>query len=992
MVFGKSKPRPQAREPSPPQQQQMQQQRGNEGYEKLKAEDLERKEWVKRAHKSDCAKSIDALFGGKFPAEKVIQLKSDIFEQIYTSMGEEVDPDDILRAVVVHYQKFNMIFTVLLSILTLGLFLLFKPRDDDTVLVLTKRDRRVLTIRKERTNFCEGRNSGAVLMFARYLVFLFLVLSIPGLLYIIFWESTHPTVGADESIIEEIMDHENDVLHFYDLKRKKKTLKTWFIAVVLFIFAFWLYTNVPRGTHGRRTQMNYSANNLCCAQFTHTGGGFRRRGELRLFFGKYPTQAVLDLGGTISWGQVAGPVPPSELGRKGFSTPALLTFLTLALSVITIMDSGFSWADRSVAFGHMAFSMQFCREATTKRLCNQRRCRAWAKLKGTTSEFCSGVTWMNHIQDGDDNFICFTDTGGEPPCCSGCEKYMFVHDGYYKTFRSAISLIGDFGTLVFSYMAAKIALGYMNQSGEVQVVFERRHMLKKQTADVDFTRPLTLMFLDSVFNNATDKPPPDGSSFTDSSSGEDPAYGVRHFENSTVTDDWDDFIKNHKLIEVQTKDPARLSMKVHVPTKCLGLLPREEVIAAWGELPDLFPGPMPYLLCAIGAIQHAVILTNRRTFYVRVRRRFFFTDKLGKDVRVDIFRHDCDIFFGRMNSTVRPALFRLFGAKWRPGDIFLQDRYGVLAMSRNHGNALNLFNTVWQISRVNRFIERKDVEEAGIDWSQCVESVEGSLTRKPDQKSVWTLAKQPNDHAFDDPELHLADEDEQPLFTWSFTERGSVSSPFSYNHSIMVSTGRVFMWTRGWYKPFDCRICCMWSFLWCNCVQEMANRTGALFWTERVPSTMSFMTLPSILSFSTERQVEPPLCCCYDPMHPSWQCPLWEEICSACTRCIRREDKCLRFDKEEMSKVPGRAGPRTHLMFFFRLKQQVQEQDLEVACSMSPCAMPEDEDSDGEDMARLKEMVEVCAIPYSEQTAKVRMLWKLLGVALRTFDKERLPS
>lgn len=967
------------------------------GYSTLKVDgDKDTKAWVQRAiQKSECSRSIDKLFAATHPKEKIIELKEQMFEQIYLSMGDEVDPEDLERAVVVHYQKFNTIFVVLLSIITLGLFLLFKPRDDDTVLVLTKRDRRVLTIRKERTNFCEGRNSGAVMMFARYLIMLFIILSLPGLLYITVWSTTHPDETEEsESIFQSIVEHEDDVLHFYDVRRRKKRLKGWFIALVFLIFAFWLYTNIPRGTHGTRTQMNFSANNIAAAQFTHTGGNFRRRGELRLFFGKYPTQAVLDIAGTLAFGHVAGPVPPSELGGKGWTTPALLTFLTLLLSAITIMDSGFSWADRGVATGNVAFKMQFCRLAPRhpvrgRKYCTKKRCKAWALEHGTDDDFCSYVEWLDQLRDRDDNVMCLADAGSDPPCCSGCEKIAFAEDGWYQIFRKVVSFIGDVGTLVFSYMAAKIALGYTNQTGEVQVIFERRHMLKKQTADVDLVRPLTQLFMESVFGNATERELPSSTDWTDSSTGEDQQYGVRNFEVNNAAEHWDEFIKGHQLVEILKTAPSTLSFKVHVPIKCLGLLPGEEVIAAWGEVPDQVPGPLPYMLSAVGAIQHAVIVTSRRVFSVRVRRRWLIIGKLGKNIRVDVFRHDCDVFFGRLNNNVRNLLFRLAGAKWRPGDVFMQARYGVLAMSRAHGNALNVYNTVWQISKLTKFIEEKDIEEAGVQWKQCTAEAESVLTKKSDK--VWSITPEPDDVWVTDADLHLIDEKEKPAFSWSFKERGPALSPFNFNHSVVVTTGRVFVWSRGVYKPFDCRICCCWTVLWCGCLSEVSRAARALFWRERLPSTMSFMTLPSVLSFSTERGIEPPMFCCYDPLHPSWQVPCVEELCTAFTLCLTRQTKCLELDKAQMKKLPGRAGPRTHLWLMWRLKQQAEGQDLEVACHLSPCAMPDDADSDGEDMTNLHELVEKCSITFEEQSRKMRILWKILGAGLRKFDKDRLP-
>ncbi|CAK0799405.1 unnamed protein product [Prorocentrum cordatum] len=93
--------------------------------------------------------------------------------------------------------------------------------------------------------------------------------------------------------------------------------------------------------------------------------------------------------------------------------------------------------------------------------------------------------------------------------------------------------------------------------------------------------------------------------------------------------------------------------------------------------------------------------------------------------------------------------------------------------------------------------------------------------------------------------------------------------------------GRVFLWTRGFYKDYDCRTSLCYCCCWCACAYVFLR--DELLLLERAPSTMSFMTLPSV--FSTETRVDPAILC--DPIHPPWRLPCWEALCTGCTRWAR---------------------------------------------------------------------------------------------------------
>merc|ERR1719242_2485993 len=120
------------------------------------------------------------------------------------------------------------------------------------------------------------------------------------------------------------------------------------------------------------------------------------------------------------------------------------------------------------------------------------------------------------------------------------------------------------------------------------------------------------------------------------------------------------------------------------------------------------------------------------------------------------------------------------------------------------------------------------------------------------------------------PEIHLSEAAEQPVFFWSFQEKGLIGTPHNTNTDIVITTGRVLLWSRTLYKTFDCKTSCLWGFCWCACCRTM-------FCAKRLPSSMSFLTLSSLLTFSTETTMEPPVW--YDPHHPPIRVPCFDEFC-----------------------------------------------------------------------------------------------------------------
>lgn len=957
-------------------------------------------EWTARAHKSDCSRGMDKLFAG-VDRDEVDSLKNEMFKMIFTTMGEEVEPEDLERAVVVHYQKFNQIFVVVLTVLTLGLFCLFRPRDDDTVLVLTKRDGRVFAQKTERTNFCEGRNSGALLMFVRYLVILFLVLLTPSFIYVLFYDNQDIDSGTD--IWQQVLYEEE---HLIRLLKAKEKISFYCYALGALVIVFFLYLNIPRTTHGTRSHQNHAARNLCVGQFTLTGGEFRRRAVLRLFFGRYPAQETLDTVGATALGHVAGPAPVSELQQGVIGSPTIIRVLTIGLSAITILDTSMSWVDRSVVVGKTVYSMHFCYNASGPEYCTREHCGDWAAERNLSGAFCRGVRWYADPARAEDKVQCYP---LRVPCCRGCSEGSILAAPAAEQFRGWLDVMGDVGTLLFSLMAAKIALGWVKPRGHIEAVVERRHLMDKPTADFDLVRPLLRHFLEGVSSKASAQSREEQERLHRTMSEvhieEDPneaGRGVLNFEvledREDDVSDWGSFLRENQLVE-PSDYICPWSLKVNVPRRCLGIPRDEAVLAAWGELPSQLwgTGSLPILFGVLGWIQHAVILTDRRMLYVRVAQRSWLLTLLnidfGKDVRVDIFRHDRGIFFGHLYHTARPLLYRLVRAPWRPGHAFMQTRFGLLGMSRGHGNAQSCYNMVSQLAKSPQFITRQQLEASGVPWRSCEETWQGNLARRKGR--VWSLARQPDDLETKDPDLYLADAAEQPVFHWAFKERGRWFSAFHTNTDVVVTTGRVFLWTRGFYKDYDCRTSLCYCCCWCACAYVFLR--DELLLLERAPSTMSFMTLPSVLSFSTETRVDPAILC--DPIHPPWRLPCWEALCTGCTRWMRCQTFFLSLDRDACLRMPGRTGPRTQLLLTWRLKLRVEDEELGMTCSLRPCALPDFDDEDlgntfndagGDGYTAIGELPEDQPPSYEEQSSRVKMLWRITAVALRTFDKTEL--
>lgn len=959
-----------------------------------------KEDWIERAHCSACSRSIDDLFGTDKKQRKVQLLKEEMFEQIYEAVGTEIAPEDLVSALVVRNAKFHPVTACVLAVMTLGIFCIFRPRDDDAIIVLTRQER-VLLAKDERPSFCSGQAVPAVLTFLRYLIGLLLILSLPSIFFIIAFRrwGTH---AMSEEELQFILNVQWDLEKSVIARLQRNSVLVACIGVVGFTaLLFWLWINSPQD-YGTRVRQSHAASTVCGGQLSLTGSEYRRRGILRLYFGKFPPQSQLDSQMRLRSGEVVAPVRRDDLTSSGLfrgatlgsgnTTPAAIIAFTIMLSVVTLLDSSFAWIDRSWALAKVATMSEFCIHAPTDPLtgpdyCTRRACEDWARTHPDLSlDLCKEVQWYD-ILDTDANLFCEMYGHPSPPCCGGCIAggAMNYFNNGLDAFKGILGVLADIGTLVFSFIAARSVMTLVKARDVVDMTFVRTPSFRSQTSNTEFTQPLAALFMERVFQMARDKlgddgPGPQGAE----ESGKKWGNGIKDFEINDESKDWDDFFSSDNLV---LPGASRWSPKVNIPWHCLGLLNGEQVLAAWTETPQvtlvhilpnalgavlllfallfwptrsesdafILPGfgegfgarglsaltasgiffivTMAVLqLCILRSVQHVVIVTNQRIFYVRYRGKCWLLLIFGLDLRVDTFRHDRDVFFGRMNSTNLSIFQRLMRVRWVPGEVFMQVKFGVLRLSRARGDALDIYNVISQLTRKPDFLKRAQIEEAGVNWEQCQNWVEDALIRRGSE--VWTLNGQEDDFNGHNPELFLSCATEKPIFHWSFKETGKLGTTQNTNTDIVVTSGRVLLWSRMLYKRFDCKTsCCLLMGGVCQCAfcNALTKR--------RLPNSMSFVALSAVMSFTTETTMEPPLW--YDPEHPPVKVGCIEEMCEAMTRCMTCDPRGVQCYKGGFDICPRRTGPRAGLSMQWQAKFNAQQPEPDLECSVRPFALPD---------------------------------------------------
>ena len=115
-------------------------------------------------------------------------MKMRIFEKVYAHMGNEIPPHQLKNAIVVKTAKFHPATVIFLQFLTLGLFNFFRPKDDETLLVLTENGR-VYLLKVERPNAMGIDLHAAFMTFLRLLLVFIALLTGPAFVVMIFGDN-----------------------------------------------------------------------------------------------------------------------------------------------------------------------------------------------------------------------------------------------------------------------------------------------------------------------------------------------------------------------------------------------------------------------------------------------------------------------------------------------------------------------------------------------------------------------------------------------------------------------------------------------------------------------------------------------------------------------------------------------------------------------------------------------------------------------------------
>ncbi|CAK0824883.1 unnamed protein product [Prorocentrum cordatum] len=933
--------------------------------------------WLDEASKSPAAQRIDKLMAKATTEQEREQLKRETFKVVYDNLGQELEGKDLERVVVIRNEAAGYKTMAFFAIFTLGFYLVFRGRDDDIMLVLTKQGN-VIQLKIDRPLCCPGTSAEALQSFIKYIAILFFIVVLPN---VVFMLATNMTLQDEYEYLKAETDN------FKHMERLISQ-KLPFIVISAILLVLWLYSLLPHDymdEHRRR----HMARECTTAQICQWGHMLARRHSLHLYFGKYPSQHVLDMQGSLGFGHAVSTVPPSSLSAlsTGISTSALILSMTLFLTLVTSVDTGISWMDRAIALEHFATMQGYCIEGSgpTDARCNKVHCDEYIIHGHDTvnPHFCNLV----EVSESEDECIKY---GKSPPCCGGCAKGAFegVYDeGTFGNIKTIISLVADTGTIIFVFLAAKHAVHMTRATDHVAVTINRRtkRSYKTLTANTALTVPLANDFLQTVMNQNS-KDHGMKHSFEASEEDQDRWTGVKHFAMTEEFDTWKDFFNK----DLHAVPDTRWTLRLQVPKKLFGIEQDEDVIAAWIEMPllppsislmDILMGKVWYLLLPFGKTRHAVVVTDRRLFYVRHRRPFLPIKCLGTDLRVDVFRHDHDVTYGKMarhklNTPQRIIHQILLREMFLPGTAVMQTKFGAIQFTRNHGDIIDVYNMIMSLSRhIPEFVTEKDLVENGVVPSACKEIVDRAfIAASNKQGNRFTIRPQSDDAVQPQPTLYLASgSKERVLFHLSVKDTTDIYSKCYVNLDIAVTSARVFFWKRDCYKKFDCCALPCWLFIWLGFMNRMNKPMN-------LPNEMSFITLPSIQSFSTDVSVVSPSWLVPHHMPLKWPCV--EMLCAYLTRCVVRGSHEVKIHSKWVL-CPRRSGPSANLLLMWRLKASAHaDAEMFVVHQVQPFVSSDMPETDAQDifdgMSYIAEDGEAASDLVSEQAESLETLRKIM--------------
>merc|ERR1712061_162697 len=119
---------------------------------------------------------------------------------------------------------------------------------------------------------------------------------------------------------------------------------------------------------------------------------------------------------------------------------------------------------------------------------------------------------------------------------------------------------------------------------------------------------------------------------------------------------------------------------------------------------------------------------------------------------------------------------------------------------------------------------------------------------------------------------------------------------------------------------------------WCCCWMAFLN---PIFSAKHLGNSIEFISLPAMLSFSTDMNVEPPLW--HVPHRTPLKCPCIETCCAMLTRLVTRDNRNIKFNSQTLSIIPKRSTPIIQLQMIWRLKQSAHAvSDMLLLHSIKP--------------------------------------------------------
>lgn len=564
-----------------------------------------------------------------------------------------------------------------------------------------------------------------------------------------------------------------------------------------------------------------------------------------------------------------------------------------------------------------------------------------------------------------------------------------------------VSLVSDTGTILLALLAAKVAFSMASATDHIDILIKRRGRNQSQTeiSNFDLTLPVALNFIEAVFASARTNSLHNRSVHRKSGETREQQStkrmgatwcGTANWSMDNSTKDWDEFFERDLLALPDTRWTAKLK----VPRRCLGITEDEDVVGAWVELPLLPPalscwqlmtGGLWYALLPWGKVRHAVVVTDMRLFYIRHRRPFLPLSFLGTDLRIDVFRHDHDVMYGSMDRTKLNFVNRcihqqILFEQFLPGQVHMQTKFGALQINRQHGDAVDVYRLVMKLSRnTSDFVTHGDITNAGVSWDMCQEEVNKGLVKETDV--MWSIQPNSDDVVEPTPHIYLLDpEKEQVIFHLTFKDLGTPFSGTYINTDVIVTSGRIFFWKRHVYKKFDCMSLPCYFLCWVGCLNRF-------FPGRNLPNQLSFVTLPSILSFSTDLAVDSPSWAV--PHHTPLKCPPIEAVCAMLTRLVTK-DQWARGGSTGC--LPQRAGPSSELQLMWRLQQSAHaESDMLILTKIKPHVLEELSEADAEDIYNsigfVTEDPEEARILVKDHDRKVEVLRIIMSVVQDACNK-----